>query len=50
MNVIFSNSLRDANYIASIYNSMSYKAKVVVSDNHNFKNFMFTVVIEKQEN
>ena len=47
MNVIFANDLRDAKNIASNYESIGYKAKVVVSDNHNFKTFMFTIIITK---
>ena len=46
-NIIFSNDLRDAKNIASHYETIGYEAKVVVSDNHNFKQFMFTIIITK---
>ena len=47
MNVIFSNSTSDARKIASTYDALGYKTKIVVSDNHNFSKFMLTIIVTK---
>ena len=47
MNTLFLNDLAEAHVVVKNYKAMGYRAKVVVSDVHNFSAYMFTVIVEK---